>query len=341
MVTYSDDKKENHSPGTAVEEKTVWYLAYGSNMDPKVFTGRRKIHPIESRPVIVPEYWLSFDIGGLPYLEPCFASILKKDSSRIHERAYALEVHARTLEGRPFVWDDRHPENSYPPTLQGVAHRITLREWQLVIQSEGGWGYDLPTGYDQIEVECMVVENGTNPTGETLRTKVLEARPKSIRSHCQPSARYKSLLVTGAAYHNIDPAYQRYLSQVVPYECTGLKAKMGRVVFSIANLPMLIFFFGMGNRGKRPEDLTKPPYWAAWTQDKMARFSATLYDNVIGPIFGSGRSSTRAQQRLAWRQINAEMDVSLKELDVKARQSLDQEPLILKAAEELVESTAE
>lgn len=34
------------------------------------------------------------------------------------------------------MWDEKNPKKSYPPVLQGVAHKITLRDWQLVIQSE-------------------------------------------------------------------------------------------------------------------------------------------------------------------------------------------------------------
>lgn len=54
----------------------------------------------------------------------------------MHQKEYALEVHSRTMHGREFVWDEKNPEKSYPPVLQGVVHKITLRDWQLVIQSE-------------------------------------------------------------------------------------------------------------------------------------------------------------------------------------------------------------
>jgi len=129
---------------SASKTKTIAYLAFGSNLDPKVLTGRRKVHPIESHPVIVPGYWLSFDIGGIPFVEPCFASILAIDHSRLRDRAYAEEIHARTMWGREFVWDESHPDHpmrSYPPVLQGVAHVITLREWDLVIHSEVGLSF--------------------------------------------------------------------------------------------------------------------------------------------------------------------------------------------------------
>ena len=115
---------------------SVLYLSYGSNLDPNVLSGRRKIKPLESKPVIVPGYWLSFDIGGFLFVEPCFASILKMDPARMHQRSYAQFVHDRTKYGQEFTWDEDHPERSYPPVLQGVVHRISEYDWQKVIQSE-------------------------------------------------------------------------------------------------------------------------------------------------------------------------------------------------------------
>ncbi|KAF9919398.1 hypothetical protein BX616_000009 [Lobosporangium transversale] len=324
-------------------EKTVWYLAYGSNMEPKVLTGRRKIKPIESVPVIVPGYWLSFDIGGIPFVEPCFASILKMDPARMHDKAYAQEVFVRTQYGREFLWDERHPDHparSYPPVLQGVAHKITLRDWQLVIQSEGGWGHDVPTGYNQIEVDCRVV--GTN---EHITTHVLEARPLSVKSHCQPSARYKALLVSGAAYHNLDPAYQQYLSTIVPYECTGARSKIARVLFVFINFPtLLLFAFRFWtNKGKSADQLQRPPYWQAWFFDKAARFSSTAHDYVIAPILGSGRSSSLVQQAVIRERIQKSMQVSEtpQEYQANMEADLDRESSALKMAEQAAETVAE
>ncbi|KAF9426339.1 hypothetical protein BGZ94_006654 [Podila epigama] len=291
-----------------VQNETIWYLAYGSNMDPKVFTGRRKINPLESVPVIVPDYWLSFDIAGIPFLEPCFASIIKIDHSRIHDRAYALEIHSRTQYAREFKWDEKHPERSFPPVLQGVAHRITLRDWQRVIESEGGWGHDVPTGYNQIMVRCNILDKALSMPANgstTIEAHVLEARPVSIKANCQPTARYKNLLTAGAAHHHLDPAYQRYLAEIVPYECNGWRSKIARVLFLALSTPTLLFFAALvlHNRGKPEEKADRPPFWVAWTFDKLGRMSTLIHDYAIMPLFGSGRCSTTAHQELMRKRI--------------------------------------
>ncbi|KAF9123852.1 hypothetical protein BG015_005234 [Linnemannia schmuckeri] len=325
---------------TTPTPETIWYLAYGSNMEPKVFSGRRKIQPLESHVVTVPNYWLSFDIGGIPFVEPCFASILKMDHSRMHQKEYALEVHSRTMHGREFVWDESHPEKSYPPVLQGVAHKITLRDWQLVIQSEGGWGHDVPTGYNQIQVDCV-----RHDSKEKLRAFVLESRPVSVKSHCQPSARYKNLLTSGAAHHKLDPSYQNYLANIVPYECTGVRSKIARVLFTLINSPMILMFavIVLRNRGKPVEQHTRPPYWAAWVFDKAGRLSATIHDYMVAPIFGSGRCSSPQQQVITRMRIQESLKVPLSEEEhQKCREAeADKEPEVLKAAEKVVESVAE
>ncbi|KAI8605264.1 hypothetical protein EDD21DRAFT_432748 [Dissophora ornata] len=322
---------------------TIWYLAYGSNMDPKVFSGRRKIQPIESKPVIVPNYWLSFDIGGIPFVEPCFASILKMDKSRLNDKAYAREVFVRTQYGREFLWDEtqqNHPMRSYPPILQGVAHKITLRDWQLVIQSEGGWGHDVPTGYNQIDINCQIVG-----TDEHISAKVLEARPLSVKTHCQPTARYKNLLTSGAAHHNLDPAYQRYLANIIPYECTGVRSKFARILFTAVNTPLMLMFAVMlwRNRGKSADQLKRPPYWAAWCFDKGARFSGAVHDYIVAPVFGSGRCSSVAHQAVVRKRIMAELeDGKTPEEQQKCREArAEKEVAALKMAEQAIETVAE
>ncbi|KAG0201225.1 hypothetical protein BGX28_005903 [Mortierella sp. GBA30] len=333
-----DEKKPTHTKESDAE--TLWYLAYGSNMDPRVLTGRRKIQPLESKTVVVPEYWLSFDVGGIPFIEPCFASILKRDQSKVHERDYALFVHERCRYGQQFVWHEDQPEQCYPPVLQGVVHKITHREWQLIVQSEGGLGHDVPTGYDHIEVECKVVNSD-----EHVFAHVLTARPLSISTRCQPSARYKSLLTAGAAHHNLDPAYQEYLLRILPYECTGLRSLLARLVFVIFNIPMLLAYTLLlkRNKGVPADQRIPPPYWMAWYFDKASRFSNAAHDNIVAPIFGSGRCSTLAQQAVIRKRIDEELrsrKTQEQHQECQEREA-EKEPELMKVAEKIVESTAE
>ncbi|KAG0081431.1 hypothetical protein BGZ93_002706 [Podila epicladia] len=322
-------------------QNTVWYLAYGSNMDPKVFTGRRKIQPLESIPVIAPDYWLSFDIAGIPFVEPCFASILKIDRSRLHSRDYALEVHNRTKYGQQFLWDDKHPESAYPPVLQGVAHRITQRDWRLVIESEGGWGHDVPTGYNQIVIPCNIVGSS-----KVLQAHVLESRPASVKSHCQPTLRYKNLLTSGAAHHHLDQEYQTYLAKIVPYECDGVRSKVARVLFTAFNMPMMLLFAAIvfRNRGKPVDQMQRPPFWAAWMFDKAARMSTAVHDYLIMPVFGSGRRSTEAHQAVVRKRIEDQMRERPNLAEQQACREKEEEagePRSVKVVQDAVESVAE
>ncbi|KAF9971799.1 hypothetical protein BGZ73_005148 [Actinomortierella ambigua] len=338
------------------DQDTVWYLAYGSNMDPSVLTGRRKITPIESVAVKVPDYWLSFDIAGVPFVEPCFGSILKKDKSRLDDREYAYEVYTRTRYGTEFRWDPKNPEASYPPDLQGVIHRITVADWQQVIRTEGGWGHDIPTGYDMIDVECFPYSTkGRDTTTNTIdfsrsvMAKVLIARPLSIRSHCQPTARYLGLLTTGAEIHGLEPSYQNYLSSLVPYECTGKLTKVGRALFVLFSAPIVLgftFVFSRQKRmAKRPRsEQTPPPYWMAWYIDKASRWSATVHDYIMAPIFGSGRCSTPEHQRVLRMRIaekQKEKALSWKRSTELVRKEIEEdEPRVVQATEEALEGLA-
>ncbi|CAO3568938.1 unnamed protein product [Mortierella alpina] len=322
------------------DAQTLWYLAYGSNMDPAVLAGRRKIQPLESKNVVVPEYWLSFDFAGVPFLEPCFASILKRDQSRVHERDYALFVHDRCRYGQDFVWDEDHPERCYPPVLQGVVHKITLWDWRLIVQSEGGWGHDVPTGYDHVEIDCSVVNSD-----EHISAHVLTARPHAIRTRCQPSPRYKNLLTAGAAHHKLDPAYQDYLLRILPYECTGLRSHVARSVFMVFNIPMLIAFAFLlrRNKGLPADQHQQPPYWMAWYFDKASRFSNTAHDYIVAPILGSGRCLTKSRQSVVKKSIEAALAESKTRQQHQQCQEreVEKEPELVKLAEKVVESVAE
>jgi hypothetical protein len=50
-------------------EKTILYLAYGSNLSSETFRKTRGIVPISQVNVLVPGLTLTFDLPGLPYLE--------------------------------------------------------------------------------------------------------------------------------------------------------------------------------------------------------------------------------------------------------------------------------
>jgi hypothetical protein len=98
----------------ALEPGSVLYFAFGSNMDPDVFTGRRGIVPAASVPAVVRTHCLSFGMTGLPYTEPGFATIQQLCPEN-------------TLDGL-------QPQQ---PCVHGVVHAISAADWVRVQASEG------------------------------------------------------------------------------------------------------------------------------------------------------------------------------------------------------------
>ena len=63
---------------------TVWYFAYGSNLNSVVFEGRRKIQPIQHYAAVAHNWSLMFDMPALPLLEPAMANIQPVSGTFVH-----------------------------------------------------------------------------------------------------------------------------------------------------------------------------------------------------------------------------------------------------------------
>jgi hypothetical protein len=138
----------------------------------------------------------------------------------------------------------------------------------------------------------------------------------------------------------MDPAYQRYLSSIVPYECTGPRSQVARVILTIFNLPMLLAFAWMlrRNKGKPIEKRTPPSYWLAWYFDKASRFSNAAHDYLVSPILGSGRCSTVERQILTRTKIQETL--ALEDRQKEMERQAEEEPEVIRMVEQVVETTA-
>lgn len=84
-------------------ESVVGYFAYGSNMNDRYFTRVRGIVRTSSEMASLPDYIVTFNLDGIPYLEPSFANL-------------APEIGA---------------------TAYGVLHRLPAGEFDRILGSEG------------------------------------------------------------------------------------------------------------------------------------------------------------------------------------------------------------
>jgi hypothetical protein len=260
----------------------IIFLGYGSNMCKKTFEGMRKIKPLKSFACTVPNYFLSFDMIGQPYFEPAFASIyqhINPASTITYE--YAKNIHDHCCPGLPFKFNPKEPEKSLPPTLNGVLYLISKEDYQRILSTEGGWGYDdLEHGYKAIDVECITYDN------QKIIAKALGSKPSSIRAGCQPSLRYLNLLRIGAKENNLTQDYQDYLNSLSHFEITTTSKKIGRTLYIISSIYILIFFIFLRKyMTKTGERISKP---IARVVILAIKLSHANYNFFFKPLFGSG-----------------------------------------------------
>lgn len=234
----------------------IWYLAYGSNMNPLVLSKRRKIFPTESLPCYVPGYVLNFDCKGIPYFEPSFASISKRKSG----------------------------QNDTEMELQGVIHSITTHEMFLIRLSEGGNGHD-GLGYDLIEIEVKTYD------GRKLQAfTLLFQDPGSWRGH--PSRRYMNLILDGAKQSQLELKYIQYLETLPIYERKGILQSIGSclcgLLVCIVFLPFFLFLFISRKLTKE-----RPPRCLIVTMNYGRDFTYLIHDYLLQPFFGSGFIQTK------------------------------------------------
>ncbi|KAJ1944965.1 hypothetical protein FBU59_002449, partial [Linderina macrospora] len=190
-------------------------------MSSKVLSGRRKVFPQKSLAVIVPGYQLTFDMAGLPYLEPGFGVITKVDGDQKN-----LDETTGLTESRPFA------DCQVGGPLHCVAHLITPAEMQRIIETEGGSG-NPDVGYQTVEIKCQTYD-GDQIIGVTLIDPRLQER------HLHPSVRYHKILLDGAVENELHPEYIERLKQVVPYRPQTVGQTVGKYLFLAIVTPVVL-----------------------------------------------------------------------------------------------------
>ncbi|KAI0482514.1 hypothetical protein GGR56DRAFT_191254 [Xylariaceae sp. FL0804] len=119
------------SPDGGPPPATVLYLAYGSNMCAETFLGRRGIRPLSQLNVSAPAFDLSFDLPGIPYVEPCFANTTPRHLPRPPPPG-APELPPLPDPG------DGGPPATWDKGLYGVVYEVTREDYAEIIRTEGG-----------------------------------------------------------------------------------------------------------------------------------------------------------------------------------------------------------
>ena len=271
-------------------EDTVLYLAYGSNLAAETFQGRRGIRPLAAVNVVVPELVMTFDLAGLPYLEPCFANTKYRDDAADF----------------PSDLPPRYHKNRWKKGLVGVVYEVTRQEYAHIIATEGGGA-----SYQDVLVDCYELpadedEVPEHPTSmpfkaHTLYSPILPpnnnpfskqggrfSRPDP--NYAQASARYLKLITDGADEHSLPAEYKAYLHQIRAYTITTERQRVGARIFAMIWLPFISLVFGLFNRYS--DEHGKVPPWLVAISGAVFKGMWASYDGFFHRIFGDGERTS-------------------------------------------------
>ncbi|KAI9697684.1 MAG: hypothetical protein M1836_004634 [Candelina mexicana] len=286
---------------------TVLYLAYGSNLCAQTFQGKRGIKPISQMNVVVPSLVLTFDLPGVPYVEPCFGNTRYRDESGSDPHQVEQSEKAPLLSGRP----PKYHKNRWHKGLVGVVYEVTMKDFAHIIATEGGGA-----SYQDIVIDChplpstkIVPEHPETPSfkAHTLFSPARLATPPDQQplksggrlqrpdtSYAQPSARYLKLITDGAVEHDLPEEYMNYLHQIRPYTITQNKQRLGRFVTMMFWYPLLILIFTM--KGMIPNKDGKAPAWMNDCTGAIFRAIWASYDHFYIGLFGDGERTVNQDE---------------------------------------------
>ncbi|EFR03559.1 GliK protein [Nannizzia gypsea CBS 118893] len=279
-------------------QKTIFYLAYGSNMCSQTFRKMRKVTPLSQANVYVPNLCLTFDLPGIAYLEPCFAATQYRDQKT------GMPIYP----GKPQSPSDGG--DLWHKPLVGVVYEVTMKDYARIIATEGGGAsyidvvidcHPFPDDYDPAkpvpdipDTEPFKAHTLLSPAtagkshdnGTEKASSILNARFNRSPNYARPSPRYMKLLIMGAEEHDLPAEYRKYLSSVEPYRVTTAMQRIGQSIFGVVWVPPFLLNLRL-NAIFANED-GRAPQWLATLQRYIYSGSWITYDLVFKHIFGDG-----------------------------------------------------
>ncbi|ORY42235.1 hypothetical protein BCR33DRAFT_718430 [Rhizoclosmatium globosum] len=246
------------TPENQSSSNNVWYFAYGSNMN-KITMERRNFKPQQSHPARLSGYCLSMGLRGLPYIEPAFATVIKRE-------------------------DLNPPPNV--PDVHGVVHLITKAEFRRIVLSEGGNGHK-GFGYQQKDVLVSLVDEKGDEIGTVVGT-TLVTPISAISPEYWPSKRYLDLCVSGAKAHRVPETYVEWLAAHDCYDSSKstLAKTVGKYVAMGLALPSSFVMLFVTICFVRWD--IQPPWILAKAMQSAFFVHQTIHTWLFRHLFGSG-----------------------------------------------------
>jgi len=285
------DETPEGLPKLEKETASVWVFAFGSNMERSVLEVRRMIKPAESVAAIAPGHMLTFNQPGLPYREPCFATIEPLPQNNTKDASNGGGGNSNSDKN-----EEQEEDKAHRP-VHGVAHLMTSTQWEYYKETEGAAGQS-DKGYGIVEVEVEAYD------GRKFLASTLMTQPKTIAAlkgrKAVPSLRYLTLLRNGAAEHKLDAEYQEYLNKLSHYEPHGLGGKIGAVLMAVVAYGLLFPAFGLMRIYRKVKGLHSVnktgivSRFYAW-YFRFVFDSSWVIHELVRPILGCGVTAKAAE----------------------------------------------
>ena len=197
------------------------YFAYGSNVNTKTMKGTRGITPSAAYPAVLPGYELVFNVPGLPFIEPAFASVRrvvtgKTDDAPSRFARFATETH-------------------------GVAYVVTDEQWRTILRTETSYVREDVTLERFLPASTRVDGDAPPATPQKIFATTLVFADADVGGVALlPSARYLGLLREGADEWGLDPSWREYLRVAVQAYDPGISATrtLGAAVAAASFAPL-------------------------------------------------------------------------------------------------------
>ena len=281
------------------QPQTVFYLAYGSNLSSETFQGRRGIRPLSQLNVVVPELGMTFDLAGLPYVEPCFANTKYRNPAPSSPPSASEPEKSDFLPSRSKK--PKYHKSRWKKGLVGVVYEVTKADFAHIIATEGGGA-----SYQDVLVSCYELPAGDNAVPECPKTETFKAHTlyspvyppgteppskggrfsRPDPDYAQPSARYLKLITDGADEHSLPEEYKKYLQQLRPYTVTNQKQRLGAFIFGMIWLPFMTLLLRLNNRFTDKKG--RAPAWLVAITGAIFRGMWMSYDGFFCKLFGDG-----------------------------------------------------
>ena len=184
------------------------YFAYGSNVNTKTMNGTRGITPSAAYPAVLPGYELVFNVPGLPFVEPAFASV-------------------RRVVGKTDDAPSKGRFARFATETHGVAYVVTDEQWRTILRTETSYVREdvtlerfFPASSGSVDGDApgRRSEGDTNdpPAPQRIFAMTLVFADADVGGVALlPSARYLGLLREGADEWDLDLGWREYLRTAV------------------------------------------------------------------------------------------------------------------------------